>query len=159
MNAHSRISTKTTRLTMAARCRRKRRSTSWVWVRCLTVNSCSAGGSCVPADPAASMSVITDPRVEYGVEEIGEEVETDDDDGGEQQPRHGPVDIDGRGRLDEHLPHAVPLEDRLRDHCAAQNDRDVERGDGRQRDEGGAQRVPHHDRAAAQPLGTGETDV
>src|SRR5690349_17146441 len=105
MNAHSRISTNTTRLTIAARWRRKRRSTSCVWLRCLTVNSCSVPLSWVP-DPGASVSVIADPRVEYGVEEIGDEVEPDDDDGGEQQPRHGPVDVDGRGRLDEHLPHA-----------------------------------------------------
>src|SRR3954454_18573416 len=120
------MSTKTTRLIMAARCRRKRRRTSWVWLRCRTVNSCSSRGSWVPAEPGASMSVIADPRVEHGVEEVGDEVEPDDDDGGQQQPRHGPVDVDGRGRLDEHLAHTVPLEDRLRDHGSTEDDRDVE---------------------------------
>src|SRR4051794_6320807 len=100
------MSRKITALITARRCRMKRRNACRSWLRSLTVNSRSmeAGGSDGSGAPAvvmevARISLIADPRVENAVQQVGDEVEQDDDGGGDQEPAHHGVGVlvpDGR---------------------------------------------------------------
>src|SRR6266568_8722007 len=143
----SRISTNTTMLITASLCAKNRRTMSWVWVRALTVNSRSgpapiaAGRSGVTRRSSAvvTMSRPPDPRVEVGVQDVRDQVEHDDRDGRDHQPGEHHVDVPVVRGGDQQLAHAVPAEDRLGDHRTADDQPDVDRNDGDERDQRRAQ--------------------
>src|SRR4051794_7097765 len=119
----------TIRLIMASRCCRKRLKTSWAWLRSLTVNSRSGTVSGFVATsrresaPVGSSSVvdssgIADPRVEQAVEQVGDEVEQDDERGSDEQPRLHGVDVALLDRGQQERAGALPLEHGLGHHGA-----------------------------------------
>src|SRR4051794_18024510 len=90
--------------------RRKRRTICSRWLRALTVNSRSvrpgpagpgsAGTGCVDAacvvvmgTSLAAGSTQPDPRVEHGVEQVGDQVEQDDEERAHHQPAEDDVDV------------------------------------------------------------------
>src|SRR6266581_2727361 len=121
---------------MARRCRKNRVSTIDVWLRSLTVNSRSTlpgGGGAMPTadEPAAAasdsaalgrlvVSLITDPRVQHGVEQVGNDVSQDHDQADHQQPAHDHVPITIIDRVDDQCAHAAPLEHTLGDDRATE---------------------------------------
>src|SRR4051812_31389523 len=124
--------TSTTRLTMAARCRVKRRRIRESWLRSLTVNSRStlpppgprgvgmlAGVKAWPGGVWTGKeltSLIADPRVEHGVEQVGHDVSDDHERTCREHPGEHRVPVAGADRLHQEGTHAAPLEDRLGHH-------------------------------------------
>src|SRR5947208_8106187 len=167
------ISRSTTRLTTARRCCRNRRSTSWDWLRSATVNSrstWSADGVTTwvevtgPPAPLASWSGstesgIADPRVEYAVEQVGDQVQDDDEGRGDQQPGFERVDVVAPDGIEQERARALPLEHGLGDHRSTEDRADVQRGDRGQRDERVAQRVPSRDGPARHTFRARQPDV
>src|SRR5216683_2837956 len=114
MKAASTTSTNTTRLATASLCWKNRRITIWRCVRAVIVNSRSTGGPPGPPGPpvattltastdvtADASSCVPDPRVERGVEDVGEQVERDDERAGDEQPREDDVGVASSHRVDE----------------------------------------------------------
>src|SRR4051794_1630616 len=114
----------TIRLATASLWCRNRRTMTSVWLRARTVNSRSAGTAvpapgCGPEGTLVSVGasfasvcllVIADPRVEYAVEQIGDQVEDDDDHGGDEQPAGDCIGVVVADRRQQEVTHAVPLE-------------------------------------------------
>src|SRR5690349_24282289 len=103
MNAKRIRKTKTPRLTIASRWRRKRRRTSWPCVRVLEAsNSCESDWGALfttPPSDARLMLAKANPRVEEAVHDVGEQVEQHDQGGRDREPAHQ------HGRVE--LPHGV----------------------------------------------------
>src|SRR3954471_13291759 len=112
--------TSTIRLATARRCRMKRPSTMRHWLRRSTPNSSrsvgpsGAPGSGMPTG-AGAMSATADPRVEIPVDDVGDPVEDNDQDRGDEQPRLHDVDVLHLQRVEEEAPHPRPPEHRLGD--------------------------------------------
>src|SRR5436190_19616792 len=140
---------KTIRLATASLWCRKRRTMTSVWLRARTVNSRSGAAAtpapgCGPEGTLVSVGasfasvggrlVIANPRVEYAVQQVGDQVEDDDDQSRDKQPTGDRISIVVADRSQQEIAHAVPLEDRLRDDGATQDGGEVERHDRCQRD-------------------------
>src|SRR5690242_15942429 len=106
MKASRTRKTNTHRATTAALWCRNRRRMSEVWLRSRTVNSRSVGRtgsrglgmSGATAAGGVLMSGIADPRVEDGVEQVGDEVADDHERAGDDEPPHRGVAIVGEHR-------------------------------------------------------------
>src|ERR1700722_2074728 len=129
--------------TMATLCRKNREVAIASWPRACTSGppaGPASGNVSVPAASATpwtdgttagpvlvgSMSGKSDPRVERGVQDVGEDVEDDDRGGCHHQPglHHAGVRGDGPGQpLEQELAHAVPAEGDLGDHGTAEDGR------------------------------------
>src|SRR5690606_19931113 len=93
------------RLMTATRCRRNLIRTSCSWVRSLVViaSASYAAAAPVPGGGVAvrARSLIADPRVEHGVEQVGDQVgDHDQDAGDEHECQHG-EGVDSRHGVDE----------------------------------------------------------
>src|SRR3954464_5073190 len=116
MKANSMSRRKTKTLIVASRCLRKRRSAIRHWLRSLTVNSRSTGvrGAAPPFSAPVSVtswtSSMADPRVEHAVQDVGEQIEEDDDRCCDQQPSQHQVEVEVAQGIHEQIPHTVPLE-------------------------------------------------
>src|SRR5690606_6774862 len=128
--ANATISRKTTRLPTASRWRKNRPSTNRSWLRSL-VRISSESYRPPGAATAVSSSLITDPRVQHGVEEIGDEVAEDHHGAEHQDDRHDRERLAVSHRLQEEEAHAPPAENGLGDHRAA--DRRGHQGRGNRR--------------------------
>src|SRR5215469_4570066 len=101
MNANATSSRKITELPTARRWRRNRRTDCWNWLRSRTVNSRSTLPGWTPVVCGAEVvgvavldgSGMADPRVQDAVQQVGDQVEHDDDGGRDQQPPHGQVHV------------------------------------------------------------------
>ena len=87
------------------------------------------------------------------------QVEEDDEGGRDQQVGQHDVDVEGGDAGDVPLAEPLPPEDDLGDDGAAEHGGEVERDDGRDRDERVAQHVADEHPAPAQSLGPGQADV
>src|SRR5437868_7439469 len=90
-----------------------------------TIPSAVCSGGPRPISPACGTprgvrSVIPDPRVQDAVEDIRDQVEQDDDDGGDDEVRHDRVQIERLEPLHEEVADSVEAEDRLGDDCASE---------------------------------------
>src|ERR1700737_4777446 len=73
----------------------------------------------ISVSPASwRLSSIGDPRVDVRVGDVGEQVEQNDQDGGNRQDAHQERVVEGLQCLEEQLAHARPAENRLGDHRA-----------------------------------------
>src|SRR3954471_8193814 len=87
-------------------------------------SSFGAIGPCV-----GLISVIADARIEEAVEDVGDQIEDDDEDRRDEEIGHHLVEIEGAERLYEPEADAVERKDGLRDDRAAEQGAEVERGD------------------------------
>src|SRR3954451_16849512 len=173
---------KTTSPVMPTLLCRKWRMTCWRWLRALTVNSRSTPppggrpGSAGTASVVAWVVVIAflslaclslarpsgqpDPRIEDRVEDVGEQVEQDDEDGADHEPAEDHVDVVLPDAVVEQvLAHPVPDEHPLGDDRPAEERGDAQRDDGGQRDERVAQAVPQDGAPVGQALGARQPHV
>jgi len=80
------------------------------------------------AAPSCGMgSVIADPWVHHSVENIGDDVHDDDPDSDHHDDGHDDGIVNRLNRVDVETADTRPAKDRLRDDCAADHERDVER--------------------------------
>src|SRR3954468_24306888 len=153
----------TIRLAIASLWRMKRRTMTSVWLRARMVNSRSTGSGLAPGcGPDGTLVrvglsfasvrrlVITNPRVEYAVHQVGDQVEDDDDHGGDEKPGRHRVCVAVADTGEEEVPHPMPLENGLGQDGAAEDSGQVERHHGCQRDERRPQRVPDHNTPTGQ---------
>src|SRR6478609_1515407 len=115
----------------------------------------SAGvvGSKSVGSGVADRSVKTDPRVEVGVQNVGEQVRQDHAKDDEHHPRHELWEVSVLVGREEVVPHPAGLEDPLGDDEAADDRTKVDGGDRHDRDERVAEGVAYEDPALADPLG------
>src|SRR5450756_3253434 len=109
----------------ASRWLRKRRRIICRWLRTATVNSRSTTPACfgpgwappgvstrsgppVVEVPVVGPLAMTDPRVEVGVQHVGDQVEPDDGHRGDHQPGQHDVGVLRRDAGDQQLTHAMP---------------------------------------------------
>src|SRR4051812_27333021 len=138
------ISPSTTMLTNASRCLRKRRHASRPGeVR--RFGAASAG----PASRAAS--TISDAGVEPAIQQIGDEVEQDDEGGEDEGDAHHDGGVVGEDRGDQQRADAGDAEDLFGDDGAAEDDRHLQGDEGDDGDHRVADDVAGHDAAAARP--------
>src|SRR2546421_2662766 len=163
------------RLMTASRCCMNRRRIICHWLRASTVNSRSGpalvdagAGGCWPLSPAPCSrrisvgdwtSGIANPWVDDTVEEVGDQVEHDHDDGGDHQPRQHDVDVDVVYALNEVVTHSLPAEDGLGDDGATEHGCEVDRYHRDNGDEGVAQGVLDQHLAARHTLRPRQPDV
>src|ERR1700712_3556090 len=112
--------------------RRKRRVICCRWLRALTVNSRSTPPPTGPGSAGTAWTVglwtvlmgtspaagsrEPDTWIEHGVQQVGDQVEQDDEEGADQQPAEDHVDVVVREPVLQQVPaHAVPGEDLLGD--------------------------------------------
>src|SRR5262249_43509955 len=90
------------------------------------------GGPAVAADwlGRLAVSLITDPRVQDGVEQVGHDVADDHDEACDQQPAHDDEAILAEDRIDDYGAHPPPLENVLGDDGTTESAGDGQRGDG-----------------------------
>src|SRR6056297_1313214 len=143
---------------IAPLCLRNWSHTSFHWLRGGASGPLSASAS-IGAGDAGRGSVIADSRVEKAVQDIGDQVEHDDEEGENKRDCHYHRQIAGEQRRDEQLAKAVYLEHVLRDDRTAEDGRHVERDDGDDRDHRIAQDVDGDDNGLRQPLGAGGADI
>src|SRR5438309_1474866 len=129
---------------MASRCRKNRPRMIDDWDRALASNSWRTEAAAEPPSTAVVWVALAkaNPRVEKAVEQVGNQVEDDNNRRGDREPAHqgrGVVVADG---LDQHGAHAVPAEHPLGDDRATDDGADVQREQGADRDEGVAHGVP-----------------
>src|SRR5690606_24951644 len=103
---------------------RRRRMRAHRIPRSVSAGSVSVAASAVAAD--ASVTAITNPRVEHGVHDIDDEVREDRDGGEDEHARLDHRDVAGERALQHELSHARHGEDLLDDDGAADQRADVE---------------------------------
>src|SRR6056297_4061961 len=128
---------------IAPLCLRNWSQTSRHWLRGGASGPLSARAS-IGTGEAWTGSVIADPRVEKAIEDIGDQVEEDDQHGEDEGQRHHHRQVIREQRGDEQLADAVHLEHVLGDDGAAEDRRHVERDHGDHRDHRVAQHVDRH---------------
>src|SRR3954453_10328167 len=117
----------------------------------MSLTWCTIVGS-KPTSCFGSISVITDARVEVPVQDVGDQVERDDDRRRHEQVRHHGVHVELSELLDEVVTDPVEREHRLRDDRAAEQSAEVERRDGDDRDQRVAENVAHDHAPLGQSL-------
>src|SRR5215211_3618849 len=124
-----------------------------------TAASCS--GVPVPGDATAliAMSAVTDPRVDRGVGQIGQEVADQHGHGVEERGAHEDGVVAEEGGVDAQPSHPRPGEDLLDQHRAADQTRQAESEDRQEGRERVREGVAPNDRPFAQALGAGGPDV
>src|ERR1700722_13922405 len=100
-------------------------------------------------------SGIADPRVEHAVEDVGQQVEEDDEGGRDHQVGQHDVDVEGGDAGDVPRPEALQAEDELDEDGAAEHGGEVQCDDGGDGDQRVAQDVADQHPAATQSFGPG----
>src|SRR5450631_4090948 len=158
MNASSTIMTNRIRLSMAILCARNRRAAIRHGLRTCTEPTGSLGsilstsvagaapspcrdvsGSIMRTGMSRGALLIADPRVEYAVKKVSDQVEKDDRTSSDQQPcEHHVGVIVIQARLEQEVAHASPLVDVFGNDRTAKNGTDIEGGHRDEWDQGGA---------------------
>src|SRR5437764_13316858 len=88
---------------------------------------------------------VSDPGVDIGIDDVDEQADEDDEDGEERDDALNTGVVSRIEVLHELAPETGPRERRLGEHRATQQSSELQSRDGHHRDEGVAERVPHHD--------------
>src|SRR5207248_1653188 len=152
----STVSTSANRMTalaMAGLWRRNRRQASMAGE-----NRTCLAGLATTAAPACG-SAVRDTGVEPAIDDVGDEVEDDDEAGQHEGDGHDHGRVVGQHGRDQERADAGHAEDLLGDDGAAEYDGQLQRDQGHHRNERRAHHVPDDDRALADALGAGGRDI
>src|ERR1700686_2151636 len=138
-----------------------RRAVSSRKLNCLTpTESTSSTPAPVPTGisvslPSWRLSSIGDPRVDVRVGDVGQQVEQNDQDGGNRQDAHQEGVVERLQCLEKQLAHPGPAENRLGDHRAREEQGQLNPDVGHNREQRVSQRMLEYYDTLAEPFGPG----